>query len=76
MRECLQEEWMWMREAAGLPLSAPMSRHCRGILCLPKVLGDKAVMSWWVWQQLLGAAGFFLWGRLCLLLSGSWAASC
>lgn len=76
MRECLQEQWMWVRETAGLFLSAPMSCYCRETLCLPKGLGDKAMTSQWICQQLLGAAGFSLCARLCLLLSRSWAASC
>lgn len=61
MRECLQEQWMWVREAAGLPLSAPMSCHCREALCLSRGLGDKVVTSWWVCLVLLCS---FVWKAL------------
>lgn len=48
MREGPQGRRLGMRETAGLPLSTPMSCHCREALQLPKGLGDKAMTSWWV----------------------------
>lgn len=48
MREGPQGQWLGMKEAVGLPLSAPMSCHCRETLQLPNGLGDKMMTSWWI----------------------------